>query len=139
MRLEIASRSSGVFSGRLRLAGVRLGAACAATAVGAGLVVRRCRGFGAAAARARRGLAGRRRTPGEAAHCLLEDIDICPQLVEQAVYLGLLARHRVRDGLTDLLEDVVHTEERNVPSDTVSNLLVSSVRVHTELTSWKCL
>ena len=63
MRLEIASRSSGVFSGRLRLAGVRLGAACAATAVGAGLVVRRCRGFGAAAAaaaaaRARRGLAG---------------------------------------------------------------------------------
>ena len=77
--------------------------------------------------------AGRRRTPGEAAHCLLEDIDICPQLVEQAVYLGLLARHRVRDGLTDLLEDVVHTEERNVPSDTVSNLLVSSVRVHTKL------
>ena len=126
MRLEIASRSSGVFSGRLRLAGVRLGAACAATAVGAGLVVRRCRDFGAAAS-ACTPRAGRRRTPGETAHCLLEGIDICPQLVEQAVYLGLLARHRVRDGLTDLLEEVVHMEERNVPSDTVSNLLVSSV------------
>ena len=49
MRLEIASRSSGVFSGRLRSAGVRLGAACAATAVGAGLVVRRRRGFGVGA------------------------------------------------------------------------------------------
>ena len=113
MRLEIVSRSSGVFSRRLRLAGVRLGAACAATAVGAGLVVRpppRLRSSSSACMPR----AGRRRTPGEAAHCLLEDIDICPQLVEQAAYLGLLARHRVRDGLTDLLEDVVHTEERNV-------------------------
>ena len=96
------------------MAGVRLGAACAATAVGAGLVVRRCRGFGAAAAaRARRGLAGGV-LPGKPLTACWRTSISALQLVEQAVYLGLLARHRVRDGLTDLLEDFVHTEERNV-------------------------
>ena len=48
----------------------------------------------------------------------------------------LLAIVSATASLIDLLEDVVHTEERNVPSDTVSNRLVSSVRVHTKLTSW---
>ena len=62
---------------------------------------------------------------------LIELIGVLEHLAEGPSILLELVR--------DLLEDVVHTEERNVPSDTVSNLLVSSVRVHTKLTSWKCL
>ena len=117
--------------------------------------IRRCRGFGAAAAsaaaasasaaaaaaaaaRARRGLAGGV-LPGKPLTACWRTSISARSLSSRPPISACLLAIDVRDGLTDLLEDVVHTEERNVPSDTVSYLLVSSVRVHTKPTSWTCL